>query len=118
MGAPSDFDAATFWRFTWPRAFASVAQLALQRVDVLLLTSIAGLRAAAIYAVAGRFVLLGQFANQGISQAVQPRLAELLATNDRTGANMVYQTATTWLVLCAWPLYLCARTRHRPRGLL
>ncbi len=105
-GTPSDFSAATFWHFTWPRAFASIAQLALQRVDVLLLAGIAGLRAAAIYAVAGRFVVLGQFANQGISQAVQPRLAELLATDDRTGANTIYQTATTWLVLCAWPLYL------------
>jgi O-antigen/teichoic acid export membrane protein len=100
------FSAAAFWRFTWPRAFASIAQLALQRVDVLLLAGIAGLRAAAIYAVAGRFVVLGQFANQGISQAVQPRLAELLAADDRKGANTLYQTATTWLVITAWPLYL------------
>jgi O-antigen/teichoic acid export membrane protein len=97
---------ADFWRFTMPRAFASVAQLALQRVDVLLLASIAGLRAAAIYAVAGRFVVLGQFANQGISQAAAPRLAEQLSTGDRAGANALYQTATTWLILAAWPLYL------------
>ena len=78
------FPRSAFWRFTWPRAFASIAQLALTRVDVLLLAGIAGLRAAAIYSVAGRFVVLGQFANQGISQAVQPRLAERLATDDRT----------------------------------
>lgn len=105
-GADAPWVPAAFWRFTAPRAFASIAQLALQRVDVLLLASIAGLRAAAIYAVAGRFVVLGQFANQGISQAVQPRLAELLATGDRAGANGLYQTATTWLILAAWPLYL------------
>jgi O-antigen/teichoic acid export membrane protein len=95
-----------FWRFTAPRAVASIAQLALQRVDVLLLAGIAGLRAAAVYAVAGRFVVLGQFANQGISQAVQPRLAELLATDDRAGASRLYQTATAWLILAAWPIYL------------
>jgi O-antigen/teichoic acid export membrane protein len=100
------FSTRAFWRFTWPRAFASVAQLALQRVDVILLASIAGLREAAIYSVAGRFVVLGQFANQGISQAVQPRLAERLAVDDRRGANALYQIATTWLIIAAWPMYL------------
>jgi O-antigen/teichoic acid export membrane protein len=104
--AESGFSAIAFWRFTGPRAFASIAQLALQRVDVLLLASIAGLKAAAIYAVAGRFVVLGQFANQGISQAVQPRLAEHLATDDRRNANLLYQIATAWLIVVAWPIYL------------
>jgi O-antigen/teichoic acid export membrane protein len=100
------FSTSAFWRFTWPRAFASIAQLALTRVDVLLLAGIAGLPAAAIYSVAGRFVVLGQFANQGISQAVQPRLAERLATDDRHNANLLYQIATTWLIIAAWPIYL------------
>jgi O-antigen/teichoic acid export membrane protein len=95
-----------FWRFTGPRALASVAQLALQRVDVLLVAALGGLAAAAVYAVAGRFVVLIQFANQGISQSVQPRLAEALATGDRATANHLYQTATGWLVLVTWPINL------------
>jgi O-antigen/teichoic acid export membrane protein len=49
-------------------------------------------------------VVLIQFANQGISQAVQPRLAEALATGDRAAANHLYQTATGWLVLVTWPI--------------
>jgi len=95
-----------FWRFTGPRALASVAQLALQRVDVLLVAVLAGLAPAAVYAVAGRFVVLIQLANQGISQSVQPRLAEALATGDRATANHLYQTATGWLVLLTWPISL------------
>ncbi|HWH00146.1 MAG TPA: polysaccharide biosynthesis C-terminal domain-containing protein [Pilimelia sp.] len=95
-----------FWRFAGPRAAASVAQSALQRVDVLLVAGLAGLAAAAVYAVAGRFVLLGQAVNQAISQAVQPRLAEALATGDRAAARALYQTATGWLVLVTWPLHL------------
>ena len=95
-----------FWRFAGPRAVATVAQLGLQRLDVLLVAALAGLPAAAMYAVAGRFVVLGQFANQGISQAVQPRLAEALSTADRDGANALYRAATGWLVLLTWPLYL------------
>ncbi|HET9516930.1 MAG TPA: MATE family efflux transporter, partial [Actinoplanes sp.] len=99
-----------FWRFTGPRAVASVAQLALQRVDVLLVAALGGLTAAAIYAVAGRFVVLIQFANQGISQAVQPRLAESLATGDTRTATGLYQTATGWLVLVTWPINLVVIT--------
>ncbi len=95
-----------FWRFTGPRALASVAQLALQRVDVLLVAALGGLAPAAVYAVAGRFVVLIQFANQGISQSVQPRLAEALATGDRSTASHLYQTATGWLVLVTWPINL------------
>jgi O-antigen/teichoic acid export membrane protein len=95
-----------FWRFTGPRALASVAQLALQRVDVLLVAALGGLAPAAVYAVAGRFVVLIQFANQGISQSVQPRLAEALATGDRATANDLYRTATGWLVLVTWPINL------------
>jgi O-antigen/teichoic acid export membrane protein len=95
-----------FWRFAGPRAVATVAQLALQRLDVLLVAALAGLPAAAMYAVAGRFVVLGQLANQGISQAMQPRLAGALSTGDRHGANALYRAATGWLVLLTWPLYL------------
>jgi O-antigen/teichoic acid export membrane protein len=95
-----------FWRFTGPRALASVAQLALQRVDVLLVAALGGLAPAAVYAVAGRFVVLIQFANQGISQSVQPRLAEALAIGDRATANHLYRTATGWLVLVTWPINL------------
>ncbi|MFI5492686.1 lipopolysaccharide biosynthesis protein [Actinoplanes sp. NPDC051859] len=95
-----------FWKFTGPRALASVAQLALQRVDVLLVAALGSLSAAAVYAVAGRFVVLIQFANQGISQSVQPRLAEALAVGDRATANHLYQTATGWLVLVTWPINL------------
>ncbi|MCO8277150.1 oligosaccharide flippase family protein [Actinoplanes sp. TRM 88003] len=95
-----------FWRFTGPRALASVAQLALQRIDVLLVAALGGLVPAAVYAVAGRFVILIQFANQGISQSVQPRLAEALAVGERAAANHLYRTATGWLVLVTWPVNL------------
>lgn len=95
-----------FWRFTAPRAFANTAQTALQRVDVLMIAAMAGLAPAAGYAVAGRFVVVGQLANGSIAQAVQPRLAEALAVGDQRGAARLYQTATAWLILTAWPLHL------------
>jgi len=104
-GPPAHLGRA-FWAFTWPRAFAGLAHTALQRVDILLVATFAGFTAAALYAVAGRFVLVGQLVNQAIGFSVQPRLAELLTTGDRAGAGRLYQSATGWLILAAWPVYL------------
>jgi O-antigen/teichoic acid export membrane protein len=95
-----------FWSFTGPRALASLAQLALQRLDVLLVAALIGFAPAAVYTVAARFVVVGQFANQAIATAVEPRLAELLAAEDPRAANALYQDATAWVVLLVWPVYL------------
>src|SRR5690606_33429882 len=53
-----------FWRYTGPRALASWLQLALQRLDIVLVAGIAGPLAAALYTVAGRFIVVGQLTNQ------------------------------------------------------
>jgi O-antigen/teichoic acid export membrane protein len=102
----SGFPVREFWTYSATRGVAGIAQLALQRVDIVLVGALAGLPAAALYAVAGRFVVLGQFVNQAISQAIQPRLAESLSTSDTAAAKAYYQQGTAWLVLATWPLYL------------
>ncbi|MCW2678374.1 MAG: multi antimicrobial extrusion protein MatE [Modestobacter sp.] len=109
--APADRETwRTFWSFTAPRALASVAQLALQRLDIVLISVLIGPAAAAVYTAATRFLVVGQMANQAISTAVQPRLGELLAVDDRPATNALFRTATTWLVLLTWPLYLLCAT--------
>jgi len=94
------------WRFTAPRALSSIAQVGLQRLDVLLVAAMLGFDAAAVYTVATRFIVVGQLVNQAIGAAVQPRLAELLARNDTTAVRAVYRTATAWVVAATWPPYL------------
>lgn len=101
-------DAVGFWRFTAPRAVAILAQTTIQRIDIVLVAIIRGPAEAAIYTAATRFLVAGQFGNTAISMAAQPRFAELFATGDRRGANVVYQTTTGWLVLLTWPMYLLA----------
>jgi O-antigen/teichoic acid export membrane protein len=100
------FEVRDYWTFTAPRALASVAQLALQRVDVLLVAAWGSLPAAALYGVAGKYVVLGQLVNGGLAQSVQPRLAERLAVGDLAGARTLYQQSTAWLVLTTWPVHL------------
>jgi O-antigen/teichoic acid export membrane protein len=97
-----------FWQFTVPRGIASLAKIALQRIDIVLVAIMMGLEAAAVYTAATRFLVVGQLGNMAISMAAQPRFTELFAVGDRRSANVVYQVTTAWLVLLTWPLYLLA----------
>ncbi|MEJ7707314.1 MAG: oligosaccharide flippase family protein [Nocardioidaceae bacterium] len=103
---PGETSAATFWRFTAPRAVSSVAQLAMARADILLVAAIRGPVEAALYTAATRFVVVGQLGMQALSLTVQPRLAALASTADYAEAGKLYRVATTWLVLLVWPVYL------------
>ncbi len=104
--AAEPLGAAEFWRFTGPRALASIAQIALQRLDIVLVAALLGPVPAAVYTAATRVLIIGQLSNQAISSALQPRLGELLAREDITATNAAYRAATAWLVLLNWPLYL------------
>jgi O-antigen/teichoic acid export membrane protein len=95
-----------FWRFTAPRTVASIAQVAVQRIDIVLLGVLAGPAAAALYTAATRFLAFGQLGGQALNQAIESKVASLLALGDMGGVRAVYRTATVWLVLLAWPVYL------------
>ncbi len=97
-----------FWRFTGPRALANLAQITIQRIDIVLVAIIRGPAEAAIYTAATRFLVVGQFANTALNQSAQPRFAELFAVDDRRGANAIYRATTAWLIVLTWPLYLLA----------
>lgn len=97
-----------FWRFTAPRSLASVAQIIIQRLDIVLVGVMKGPVDAAIYTAATRFLVAGQLGNSAISMAAQPQLTRLFTIKDRIGANTVYQVTTAWLILLTWPLYLLA----------
>jgi len=94
-----------FWRFSSPRALASVGQMAMQRLDIVLVGALAGVAQAAVYTAATRFLVAGQMGQRAISLAVQPRLGQALARQDTTAANHYYQISTAWLMLVTWPLY-------------
>jgi len=97
-----------FWRFTWPRGLAALAQITIQRVDIVLVAVMRGPAEAAIYTAATRFLVAGQLGNQAISMAAQPRFTEMFAHGDHRGADRVYKATTAWLILLTWPMYLLA----------
>jgi len=97
-----------FWLFTVPRGLSTLAQITIQRIDIVLVAIMRGPAQAAIYTAATRFLVVGQLGNAAISMAAQPRFTEMFAVGDRRGANTVYQATTAWLIILTWPLYLLA----------
>jgi O-antigen/teichoic acid export membrane protein len=97
---------AAFWKFTLPRTIGSIAQMVLQRADVILIGALRGPADAAVYAAATRFLVFGQLGGGAISTTIQPKISSLIARHDIGGARLVYRTATVWLMLLTWPIYL------------
>ena len=97
---------AEFWRFSAPRGFAGALQVAVIWLDVLLVGSLRSSREAAVYAATSRLLSVGSFAILALGVAVGPQVAHLLARGRRSDAEVVFQTATWWLMAIGWPLYL------------
>ena len=95
-----------FWAFTAPRGVAGLAQVAIQKADIVIVAALLSPVDAAVYAVATRFVAVGQMANQAIHQALQPSLTAILILHDRATLRHVHGVATTWGILLVWPVYL------------
>ena len=98
--------AKEFWSYTAPRALARITQTALKRSDIVLVAALASPADAALYTAATRFVVLGQLLVQSVQQALSPHLSTLFAKGETGAANSVFQAATVWSMLAAWPIYL------------
>ncbi|MCT9931584.1 polysaccharide biosynthesis C-terminal domain-containing protein [Planotetraspora sp. A-T 1434] len=99
-------DTGAFWRYTAPRSAAAAIQSVFQRLDIVIVAVLAGPAPAAVYTAVTRFKVVGQLANQGLAQAVQPRLVRALTEGDLARARELYQTTTMWLVALTWPIWL------------
>ena len=98
--------ASAFWRFSAPRGVAAAFQITIIWFDLLLLSHFRDAADVGIYGAASRAITFGTFALQAIRLAIAPQISRLLARGDRTGAQTVYQTATWWLVVVSWPVFL------------
>ena len=98
--------AAEFWRFSLARGLASVFQVAVTWLDVLLVGLFLGPRAAGIYAVVSRLTLAGKLMLDAIRLAVAPEMSAMLARGNREDAGRLYRVASIWTIAPSWPVYL------------
>ena len=98
--------ARDFWRFAAPRGLATIFQLSVLWLDILLVGALRGAREAGIYAAVSRFVLVGALAIEAVRFAIAPQLSRLLGLGDHREAEHLYQRGTWWLMALSWPFYL------------
>ncbi len=103
-----------FWSYTRPRAFSAALQVALERIDVVLVGAFVGLNAAGVYGALTRFITAGNFLMYSVAQAVSPGLRRAIANENWTKARHTLQKATGWLVLIAWPYFIAVSLKPEP----
>ncbi|MDQ4142872.1 MAG: polysaccharide biosynthesis C-terminal domain-containing protein [Actinomycetota bacterium] len=98
--------ASEFWRFSLARGAASVFQVTIMWLDILLVAIFLGSSEAGIYAVVSRLTLAGKLTLEAIRLAIAPELSALLARGDNDGAGRLYRVAAIWTIVPSWPLYV------------
>jgi O-antigen/teichoic acid export membrane protein len=97
--------AGEFWRFAAPRALSSAFGVTVTWLDTLLVAVFLTSRDAAVYAAAGRLLMVGLLALGPVQLVLAPMMSRLLASGERARAQAAYRTATEWVMLASWPLY-------------
>jgi O-antigen/teichoic acid export membrane protein len=98
--------AGEFWRFTGPRGLQATFQVVILWLDILLVGAVVSRYAAGVYAAVSKLAIVGTFALEGNRLAIGPQLSVFLARRQHDRAAELYQSATRWLILASWPLYL------------
>ncbi len=98
--------ALEFWRFSLPRSLASVFEILLQWLDVLLVGTFAGASSAAVYAIVSRYIFLGMFPAGAVAFAIAPQASSLLHQNRHSDAVSLYRASTCWIMILGFPIML------------
>ncbi len=105
-GGTSPVLSAEFWHYARPRAASTAFQIALERIDVVIVSALAGEAAAGVYGALSRFITAGNFLIFAIGQATSNQLRRALAADHRAEAQALLAKTTSWMVLLAWPYFL------------
>lgn len=98
--------AVEYWKFTGARGVASVMEILLTWLDVLLVAALVSPAQAAIYAAASRFITSGTLVLQALRLAIAGDVSAALARGDTHRVSQMYSVASQWVVVSSWPLYL------------
>ena len=98
--------AREYWAFTGARGLSSIMEILLNWLDVLLVATLVSAAQAAVYAAASRFITSGTLVLQALRLAIAGDVSAALARRDHDRVSQIYTTASQWVVLSSWPLYL------------
>lgn len=117
-GAAATVSAGAFWSYTRFRALSAALQIALERVDVILVSAILGTGPAGIYGSLTRYVSAGNFLIFSVSQAMSAHLRYAITASKLDRAQQLLQRTAGWMVLISWPYFLLLATKAEPLAML
>lgn len=113
-GSTGAVDSSEFWTYTRPRSLSTALQMALERIDVILVSAFVGKEMAGVYGALSRYITAGNFLIFSLGQSVAPHLRRATSKANWTESGRLLQQATGWLVLAAWPYFLLVALNPEP----
>jgi O-antigen/teichoic acid export membrane protein len=98
--------ASEVWHFAGPRAMATSFGVVTTWVDVVLVGALVGTREAGIYAATSRLAVIGAYGLEAVGTALAPIFSRLIAKGERANVQSLLESATCWVMVALWPLYL------------
>ncbi len=113
-GASPSVEGPEFWAYSRPHAATTGLQIAVERVDVLLVGLLLGSVAAGIYGGLSRFATAGNFIVFAVAQAVSPNLRAAIRKGRLEESTLLLHQASSWMVLIGWPYLLIVALKPEP----
>jgi len=92
-----------FWRYTRPRTLGVAFAIALERLDVVLVSALAGSATAGVYGAITRYITAGNFAVMSIGQATAPTIRRSIGSKKFTESQQLLGRTAGWMMVITWP---------------
>jgi O-antigen/teichoic acid export membrane protein len=99
-------DNRAFWSFSAGRGVASVFEILLEWLDVLVVTAVLGPAEGGVYGVVTRLIRVGLVMDTAVRIAIAPKVARLLDVGDTARVSELFTAMARVVILVAWPAYL------------
>ena len=111
---PSIVSPSEFWSYSRPRALSTALQIALERIDILIVGALLGTQASGTYGALTRYIAAGNFLIYAVAQSSSFSLRKEIAADNLDRARGVLRQTTSWLMLLAWPYFLVVALKPEP----
>ncbi len=111
---PSLVTRSEYWAYTRFRALSTTMQIALERIDVIIVSALLGSDLAGVYGSLSRYISAGNFLIFSVAQAMSAHLRRAIANNNLTRARQLLQRTTGWVVAVAWPYFVAIALKAEP----
>ncbi len=103
-----------YWDYTRFRALSTTMQIALERIDVIVVSALLGSGPAGVYGSLSRYISAGNFLIFSVAQAMSAHLRRAIANDNMVRARQLLQRTTGWVIAVTWPYFIAVAIKAAP----